>query len=359
MERSLTVTVDGTSFSAQPGELLLDAALSNGIDLPYDCRYGHCGTCCVRVIAGHVQGGQGAEPDVVHACQCRIDGDVTVARDRPAAVKSVDGEVASLLALSADVVEVNVRTDRAFPYHAGQYAQLSFHGYPSRPFSMSHPLRGRPGSGTVSFHIRCMTGGRVTSMLGKRIRAGHRVTLTGPFGNAYFRPNLVARLVLVATSTGFAPIYSVAVAALRENPNRPIVVIAGGRDIQSLYMGPALIQLGRFPNAAVLPVCSTPQNLTSSVMLGRPTDVLPRLHASDIVYVCGAPPMVGAVKAVAASAGVVCYADPFEARLVDKADRQSSAPTSLWRASIRKSSKGQPAGLLPPPPAPSRFRPLG
>lgn len=359
MERSLTVTVDGTSFSAQPGELLLDAALSNGIDLPYDCRSGHCGTCCVRVVSGHVQGGEGTEPGVVHACQCRLAGHVTVARDRRAAVKSVDGEVASLLALSADVVEVNVRTERAFPYHAGQYAQLSFNGFPSRPFSMSHPLRGRPGSGTVSFHARRMTGGRVTSMLGKRIRAGHRVTLTGPFGNAYFRPNIVNRLVLVATSTGFAPIYSVAVAALRENPNRPMTIIAGGRDIQSLYMGPALVQLARFQNVAVLPVCSTPQNLTCSVMLGRPTDVLPRLHPSDIVYVCGAPPMVGAVKEIAARAGAVCYADPFDAPLAEKAGRKPSAATSLWRAPIRQGSRGQPARLLPISPAPSRFRPLG
>lgn len=359
MERRLQVTVDGRSFFAEPGELLLDAALLNGVDLPYDCRSGHCGTCCVRVVSGHVQGGEGAEPGIVHACQCRISDHVTVARERRAAIRTVDGEVASLLALSADVVEVNIRTGRALPYHAGQYAQLSFQGYSSRPFSMSHPLRGRPGAGTVSFHVRQMPGGRMTSMLGKRIRAGHRVTISGPFGNAYFRPGLDNRLVLVATSTGFAPIYAVAVAALRENPNRPVILIAGGREIRSLYMGPALVQIARFPNVAVYPVCSTPQSMTSSVLLGRPTDVLPRLHPSDIVYACGAPPMVNAIKAIAASAGAVCYADPFEASLAETTRQGAPSRTALWRRSSRSSSERQSAGLLPPPPPQGRHRPLG
>ena len=64
--------------------------------------------------------------------------------------------------------------------------------------------------------------------------------LTGPYGSAHFRPNLEGRLILVATNTGFAPIWSIAVAALRENPDRKMMIIAGGRTIESLYMGPAL-----------------------------------------------------------------------------------------------------------------------
>jgi 3-phenylpropionate/trans-cinnamate dioxygenase ferredoxin reductase subunit len=67
MAASHEVTINGDSFAARRGELLLDAALGNGIDLPFDCRAGHCGTCCVRLVAGEVQGGQGAEPGIIHA----------------------------------------------------------------------------------------------------------------------------------------------------------------------------------------------------------------------------------------------------------------------------------------------------
>ena len=78
MARSHQVTINGTSFPARHGELLLDAALNNGVDLPYDCRAGHCGTCCVRLVSGDVRGGEGSEPGIVHPCQCRIVGDVVV-----------------------------------------------------------------------------------------------------------------------------------------------------------------------------------------------------------------------------------------------------------------------------------------
>jgi NAD(P)H-flavin reductase/ferredoxin len=305
------ITINGHSFLARHGELLLDAALSNGIGLPYDCRAGHCGTCCVRLISGQVRGGEGSEPGIVHACQCRIVGDAVMEKDQPSGVRSVEGVLSSLRPLSPEVMEVGIRTDRALPYHAGQYAQVRFSGYPSRPFSITHPLSGNPNTRSVWFHVRRMKDGRVTASLGRRIRPGHRVKLTGPYGSAHFRPDLDGRLVLVATNTGFAPIWAIAVAALRENPERVMMIITGGRTIVSLYMGQALAELARFPNVLVVPFCSTPQTLSKAVKLGRPTDYLPHLLPSDVLYACGAPAMVDSIKSIAARVGAVCYADPF------------------------------------------------
>lgn len=311
MASSHQITINGNTFLARRGELLLDAALSNGIDLPYNCRAGHCGTCCVRLVSGEVRGGEGSEAGIVHACQCRIVGDAVIERGEPSGVRTVDGVLSSLRPLSPEIMEVGIRTDRALPHHAGQYAQVRFSGYPSRPFSITHPLRGDPNNSSVWFHIRRMKDGRVTSSLGKRITPGHRVKLTGPYGSAHFRPNPNGRLILVATNTGFAPIWSIAVAALHENPERMMMIIVGGRTIDSLYMGPALVQLARFPNVLVVPVCSTPQTLSPAVKPGRPTDYLPRLLPTDVLYACGAPGMVDAIKSIAALNGAVCHADPF------------------------------------------------
>ena len=308
MARSHEITINGKSFLARRGELLLDAALSNGIDMPYNCRAGHCGTCCVRLVSGEVRGGEGSEPGIVHACQCRIVGDAVIERGQPSGVRTVEGVLISLRPLSPEVMEVGIRTDRALPYHAGQYAQVRFSGYPSRPFSITHPLRGNPNSRSVWFHIRRMEDGRVTSSLGKRIKPGHRVKVTGPYGSAHFRPNLDNRMILVGTSTGFAPIWSIAVAALRENPSRKMMVIAGGRTIEVLYMGPALVRLAASPMWAACPVCSTPQTMTTAVKPGRPTDFLPRLRPTDVLYACGAPAMVDSIKSIAARFGAVCYA---------------------------------------------------
>jgi NAD(P)H-flavin reductase/ferredoxin len=330
MARSHQIIIDGRRFSAQQGTLLLDAALSNGIDLPYNCRAGHCGTCCVRVVSGEVQGGQGSEPDIVHACQCRIAGDAVIERCQPSAVRSVEGVLGSLRALSPEVMEVGIRTSRALPYHAGQYAQLRFAGYPSRPFSITHPLHSNPNSCSIWFHVRRMKTGRVTAALGNHIKPGHKVLVTGPYGSAHFRPDLAGRLILVGTNTGFAPIWSIAVAALRENPGRRMMVIAGGRSIESLYMGAALARLADFPNVLVLPVCSTPQTLTDAVRLGRPTDYMPRLLPSDVIYACGAPGLVEAIKSIAANAGAACYADPFLQTTGDTAEESVLTRAAEW-----------------------------
>lgn len=311
MTRNPTITINGQSFRGTRGQLLLDAALSNGIDLPYDCRAGHCGTCCVRVTSGEVRGGQGSEPGIVHACQCRISGDVVIERDQTAGIRTVSGVLKSLRTLSPDVIEVGIRTDRALPYHAGQYAQVRFADYPSRPFSLTYPLQTETRNGDLWFHVRRMPNGRVTTSLGRRIKLGHRVEIAGPYGSAHFRPQVEGRMILVATSTGFAPIWSIAVAALRENPQRQMMIIAGGRAVESLYMLPALVQLSRFPNVVIVPVCSTPQNYADIVRPGRPTDYIPALLPTDVLYACGAPGMVDSVKAIAARVGAVCYADPF------------------------------------------------
>lgn len=305
------ITLDGKSFQADRGTLLLDAAHRNGIELPYDCRAGHCGTCCVRLLSGTVHGGQGSEPDIVHACQCRISSDAVFESVGKPDVRSVEGVLHSLHALSAEVVEIAIRPERALPHHAGQYVQVRFDGFQSRPYSVTLPVRGKPNGKLIWFHVRRVMDGHVTAALGNRIRVGHRVTLTGPYGAAYFRPNLTGRLICVATSTGFSPIWAIATAALREDPHRRMLVIAGGRTLESLYMGPALSRLALFPNVRIVPVCSTPQTVTKMVLHGRPTDFLPAVLPSDVIYACGAPAMVESVRAVAAHYGATCHADPF------------------------------------------------
>jgi NAD(P)H-flavin reductase/ferredoxin len=337
------ITINGKSFLGRRGELLLDAALSNGIDLPYNCRAGHCGTCCVRLVSGTVSGGEGAEPEIVHACQCRIIGDAVLEKDQSSGPRAVDGVVASLRRLSAEVMEIGIRTDRALPYHAGQYAQVHFSGYPSRPFSITHPVEGNADSRSIWFHVRRMKDGRVTRALGRGIKPGHRVKVTGPYGSAFFRPHLDSRMILVATSTGFAPIWSIAVAALRENPERMMMVIAGGRSLHSLYMGPALLQLSRFPNVLVVPVCSTPQTVSAAVKPGRPTDYLPQLLPSDVLYACGAPGMVEAVKSIAAQVGAVCYADPFLPAGGDATEEGVLTRTMGWLATLPGRQASEPS----------------
>jgi NAD(P)H-flavin reductase/ferredoxin len=310
MRNTHRVIVNGEQFSASRGDILLDAALMSGVNIPHDCRSGHCGTCRVRVLAGALFGG--GETGEAKACQCRVIADVTVAVEEVPDVTTASGRVTSLEFVAPDVIEVCIALQRPLEYLPGQYLDVQFQGFSPRCYSPTVPLD-RFGDGrSIHLHVRRVAGGRVSSALGTKILVGHRVRLKGPFGSAYLRPGLKDHpLVLVAGGTGFAPIWSIADAAVRENPRRQIVLLVGARTIESLYMIPALWRLARCPNVTIIPVTDARQTASPIIKIGSPLDYLPTLYADDIVYAAGPPPLVEAITDLAEVSGATWYADAF------------------------------------------------
>jgi NAD(P)H-flavin reductase/ferredoxin len=309
MTKTHRVIVNGEEFVARRGDLLLDAALMNGVHIPHDCRSGSCGTCRVRVVAGELFGV--VDQQDAKACQCRIISDVEVAVEDMPEIATTVGRVAALNLVAPDVVELSIEPREPVEYLPGQYFQVQFRRFAARCYSATVPLD-RYGDGQcVHLHVRRMPGGHVSSALGATIEKGHRVKLTGPFGSAYLRPGLTNRLVLVAGGTGFAPIWSIADAAIRENPQREIVMLVGARSIMSLYMIPALWRLAACPNVTIVPATDIEEPNTPVIRTGSPVDYLPLLDEHDIVYAAGPPPLVELVKEAAKACGATLYADPF------------------------------------------------
>src|SRR5215475_2845123 len=321
MSKLCRVEVNGETFSATRGELLLDAALMNGVDIPHDCRSGYCGSCRVRVLSGQCVGGPGNDPGIIHACQSRIVSDLKIEVEDVPDVVTVSGRVAELRPRAPDVIEVGIELQRPLEYLPGQYCSLRFRGFPARCFSPTAPLDWPCNPKLLRFHIRKLRNGKVSSQLGRRIKVGHRVKLSGPFGSAFLRDYPSERLVLVAGGTGFAPIWSVAEAAITEQPRRELVLIAGARKLESLYMLPALCRLALFPNVTIIPVVSEQQTMSNAVRKGSPLDYVPPLSRNDVVYCAGATAMVDAITRAAAEAGTRCYADPFEPAVSNNDER--------------------------------------
>ena len=349
MGKVCRLEVNGNTIPARRGELLLDAALLNGIDIPHDCRSGLCGTCKVRVLEGRVFGGK-ADAETVYACQSRIVSDLRVAvEDVPEAVR-LRGVVSDLVPLAADMYEVCIALPQSPEYIPGQYYSVQFRGFPARYFSPTAPLDWPSDETLMRFHITKVPNGRVSSTLGKRIRPGHPVKLEGPYGSAYLRPFHHQRLVLVASGSGFAPIWSIAEAAIKSEPRRKIVLIVSARRIASLYMIPALCRLALFPNVTIIPVTLEPQDVTAAVRDGRPTDHLPDLTPHDIIFAAGAPEMVRAVAQISVTAGAKCYSDPFEAASHrTTADLWSLAADWFAEKSLASRSAKQGRYDVPPP----------
>jgi len=311
MRKICKVTVNDEPFLANCGDLLLDWALMNGVDLPHDCRAGVCGTCRVRLVEGNVFGGHLPGDDMIQACQARIVSDIRIAAEAAPDQVTLPARVANITRLASDVTGVDVELAKPLDFLPGQYCKMQFRGFPARSYSPTYPLEGRPHDRMLHFHVRRLTGGRVSAALGREIQTGHRLRLTGPFGSAFFREGHAGRTVLVASGTGFAPMWSIATAAILERPQRELVFVVGSRSIRSLYMHAALCRLALFPNVTLIPVVSEAQTISRAVRHGRPTDHLPRLTPDDVVYTAGAPAMTESVAAIARAAGARCYADPF------------------------------------------------
>lgn len=231
MRTTHRVIVNGEQFTAARGEVLLDAALRNGVHIPHDCRSGHCGTCSVRVVAGDVFGSGGSAN--TKACQSWIVSDVEIAIEDVPDITTVNGRVTAVRPLAPDVVAISIAPRRPLEFLPGQYLQVQFKGFGARCYSPTVPVDRHGDGRSIHLHVRQVRGGRVASALGTSIKQGHRVKLTGPFGSAYLRPGLTGRLVLVANGTGFAPIWSIAVAAMRENPRREMIAVVGAHSMES------------------------------------------------------------------------------------------------------------------------------
>jgi NAD(P)H-flavin reductase/ferredoxin len=311
MRKNCRVTIHEQMFSALRGDVLLDVALTNGVNIPYDCRSGHCGLCRVRVLDGLAIGGECREPGVMRACQTRVMSDLQLEVEAWPEVRAVAGEVRAIERHVADVVEIKIETSRPIMYLPGQYLRVEFRGYPARCYSPTVSMEDVNDRELLHFQVRRSRHGQVSGAIGNRIREGHRVNILGPFGSAILHPASRRRLVLVASDTGFAPVWSIAVAALEEHPGRHLVAVVGVRSLDSLYMINALCALARCPNVAIIPVVETPQHVSSVIRIGGVADHVPKLSAEDMVHVCGPQQLVEAVRRIATGAGALFHGVAF------------------------------------------------
>ncbi len=239
MKRHCRLVLNGKPIEARAGESLIDAALGGSILIPHDCRSGQCQSCRVTVVSGAVDDGGSGHGRTVLACQAAVAGDAEIEfEELPLPMKRA-GAVTEINELSPEIAEVVLTTSAPLEFRPGQYVRVKFSGYPAREFSPTFRLDGSFKQVELVFHIRRLPDGTVSGQLGKAIRPGHAAHVQGPFGQAYLRQGQ-GPLVLVAGGAGWAPIWALARSARSTQRNREMVVVAGSRDADNLYMLPSL-----------------------------------------------------------------------------------------------------------------------
>ncbi|MGH8632073.1 MAG: 2Fe-2S iron-sulfur cluster-binding protein [Burkholderiales bacterium] len=212
----------GYDFEAAPGEKVLYAGLRAGIDLPYECATGTCGTCKAKLVSGRVRDGWPEAPGRKFTkpeageflmCQCVAESDVTlqvpkfINRMDSGAPDARSGIVREPRILTHDVIAFDLELERPCDFDAGQFMVLAAPGVAGyRGYSMVNYAR---GARRLSFVAKNKPGGGFSDWLFGADRNGARLEGFGPLGMATFDPSLGKNVLCIAGGSGVAGMMSI------------------------------------------------------------------------------------------------------------------------------------------------------
>lgn len=221
----------GYEFDAAPGERVLYAGLRAGIDLPYECSTGTCGTCKAKAIAGRVgdewpqaPGRKYVKPDAGEflMCQCVAQEPLTLevskfvyAMEPGACIPApASGVMRRTRRLTHDVIGFSLALDAPRDFDAGQFVVLGAPGL--RGFRAYSMCNFEPRARELEFVVKRKPDGGFSEWLFGADREGERVQVFGPMGKATFDPGLGRNLLCIAGGSGIAGMMSIVSRAARE-----------------------------------------------------------------------------------------------------------------------------------------------
>lgn len=335
--RPCRVTVaGGESFQVNKDDLLLKAAIEQGIEYPHNCRVGVCGACKTRLVRGKVSPmvdlalspltNQQLKDGYFLACQAKVRTDIEIearmGHHQLLPVETVSSTVSLWKRRPGDVVELRLKLDAPLRFHAGQYATIARSGsFIRRHYSIyDAPPEGDGGAREIGFLIKRLPGGRFSPWLFEADRTGTRFWVEGPFGVMEVdEPDRDG--LCVAGGTGLAPILSIVGDRLRRSATARFTIVLGVRGRGDRFAEDHLQRLadsapGRVRVVTVL--SHEPAGSPWTGPRGLVTDVLgPELGVdfrNVASFTCGNLAMVDAVESRLASLGVArerMHADRF------------------------------------------------
>lgn len=314
MSFQISIEASPHNFQAEPGETILDAALRQGLAMPYGCRDGACGACRGKVLSGQVDHGKAqthalSEADraagfALFCCAsaqsdlCIESREVRSLTDIP--VKTLPARVQKMTLAAPDVMllELKLPANERLQFLAGQYIDILLKDGKRRAFSLANAPH---DDDCLQLHIRRVPGGQFTEHVFTEMKERDILRLKGPHGSFYLREDSTKPMLLVAGGTGFAPIKAIVEHAIAEKCPRPIHIYWGGPQRADLYLLPlAEAWAAEHPQLRFVPVLSDPSS--ADTWNGR-TGFVHRAAMQDFpdlsghqVYVCGSPAMVAAAK---------------------------------------------------------------
>lgn len=313
-ERQVRLEPSGRTFTVIPGETVLEAAIRQGVGLPYGCRNGACGACKGALKSGSLAYGDHQERAITEAekaagkaltcCTKPLTDIVLEIRElaglKDLAIRTLPARVEKIEKPAEDVAILYLKlpASERLQFLAGQYIDILLKDGRRRSFSIANAPE---TDECLELHVRRVPGGHFTTHVFETMKERDLLRLEGPHGGFHLREDGAKPVILLAGGTGFAPVKAMVEHAFHRQSLRPMTLYWGARDRAGLYLhelaeGWAAGRAG----FDYVPVLSEPA--AGDGWPGR-TGLVHRAVMADFpdlsghrVYACGAPAMIEAAR---------------------------------------------------------------
>jgi phenol hydroxylase P5 protein len=314
MSYEITVEPTGDIVEVEDGQTILDAALRQGVWLPFACGHGTCATCKVQVLEGDYDIGEASpfalmdmerEDGKILACCCKPESDMVIEADidvdpdfQGLPVEDYSATVEAIVDLSPTIKGLTLKLDRDMEFQAGQYINLNVPGVEgARAFSIAN----KPSeAGIVELHIRQVPGGAATGYIHEQLKQGDSLDISGPYGQFFVRKSDDQGAIFIAGGSGLSSPQSMILDMLEEGDKRSIVLFQGARNVSELYNRELFEKLdAEHKNFTYVPALNEPEDSDNwegfkGFVHEAAVDHFDGRFAGNKAYLCGPPLMIDA-----------------------------------------------------------------
>ncbi|WP_299183992.1 NADH:ubiquinone reductase (Na(+)-transporting) subunit F [uncultured Neptuniibacter sp.] len=314
MTYEVTIEPTGDVIEVDEGQTILDAALRQGVWLPFACGHGTCATCKCQVTEGDVDLGNASpfalmdmerDEGMILACCATPESDLVIEADIDVdddfegyPVRDFRGTVSQIVDLSPTIKGIHFELDDAMEFQAGQYINLNIPGVEgSRAFSIAN----KPSDNTtLELHVRQVPGGAGTTYLHEQLQVGDELDVSGPYGQFFTRKSDQQGAIFIAGGSGLSSPQSMILELLEEGDNREIYLFQGARNVSELYNRELFESLEKEnENFHYIPALNAPEEGESwDGFTGYVHEAAQKYFDGRFdghkAYLCGPPPMIDA-----------------------------------------------------------------
>lgn len=350
MTYTVTVEPTGEQIEVEDGQTILQAALRQGVWLPFACGHGTCATCKVTVLDGDVDIGEASsfalmdserEEGKVLACCATVESDVIIEADIDVdedfegfPVKDYTATVSKIVDLSPTIKGIHLLLNSSMTFQAGQYINLNVPGCDgARAFSIANP----PSNGQeIELHVRQVPSGSATGYIHEKLKVGDSLPLSGPYGQFFVRRSQPGNLIFIAGGSGLSSPQSMILDLLEKGDKRHITLFQGARNQDELYNADLFAALAKkHTNLTYIPALNDAEDDENWKGFKGFVHEAANAHfnnrfAEHKAYLCGPPLMIDAAL-TALMQGRLFERDIFMEKFITAADGADEQRSALFK----------------------------